>query len=45
MIPIVFSTDHNYVMPTCVTIASLLQSCGEGERYAINVLVSEDVTE
>lgn len=45
MIPIVFSTDHNYVMPTCVTIASLLQSCGKGEAYAVNVLVSDDVTE
>lgn len=43
MIPIVFSTDHNYVMPTCVTIASLLQS-GK-ENYAIYVLVADDVNE
>lgn len=42
MIPIVFSTDHNYVMPTGVTIASLLLSSG-GETYDIYVMASEDV--
>lgn len=44
MIPIVFSTDHNYVMPTGVTIASLLLSRKE-EEYDIYVLISPDVTE
>lgn len=44
MIPIVFSTDHNYVMPTGVTIASLLMADKEGS-YSINVITSHDVTE
>lgn len=43
MIPIVFSTDHNYVMPAGVTIASLLQYAGV-ESYDIYVMVSSDVT-
>lgn len=43
MIPIVFSTDHNYIMPTGVTIASLLMSAEES-RYDIYVLISSDVT-
>lgn len=43
MIPIVFSTDHNYVMPAGVTISSLLFRRGE-ENYDIYVLVSPDVT-
>lgn len=44
MIPIVFSTDHNYIMPTGVTIASLLMSA-RGNNYDIYVLISSDVTE
>lgn len=44
MIPIVFATDHNFVMPTCVTILSLLKSA-EGTRYDINIILSPDVTE
>lgn len=43
-IPIVFSTDHNYVMPCGVTILSLLQSAVTS-TYSIHVLVSKDVTE
>lgn len=43
MIPIVFSTDHNYIMPTSVTILSLLKN-SEGSIYDIFVLISEDVT-
>lgn len=45
MIPIVFSTDHNFVMPTAVTIHSLLKTKKEGIRYDINLLVNNDVTE
>lgn len=44
MIPIVFSTDHNYVMPTGVTIASLLLSA-DGETYDIYIMAATDVTE
>ena len=44
MIPIVFSTDHNYVMPTGVTILSLLKS-SLTEQYRIYVIIAPDVTE
>lgn len=44
MIPIVFSTDHNFVMPTGVTICSLLLSA-DNETYDIYILASPDVTE
>lgn len=44
MIPIVFSTDHNYVMPTGVTILSLLKS-SLTEQYHIYVIIAPDVTE
>lgn len=43
MIPIVFSTDHNFVMPTGVTILSLLEADPEN-GYAINVIIGNDVT-
>ena len=42
MIPIVFSTDHNYVMPTGVTIASLLLYRGD-VNYHIYILSAPDV--
>ena len=42
MIPIVFSTDHNYVMPTGVTISSLLINA-DGETYDIYLMVAADV--
>lgn len=45
MIPIVFSTDHNFVMPTCVTIHSLLQTAKKGVKYEIFVIINKDVTE
>lgn len=44
-IPIVFSTDHNFVMPTCVTIHSLLKTKKEGVEYDINVLINKDVND
>lgn len=44
MIPIVFSTDHNYVLPTGVTLYSLLYSRGQ-EEYDIYIMISENVTE
>lgn len=44
MIPIVFSTDHNYVMPTGVTVLSLFLS-NPGETFDIFILCGEDVTE
>lgn len=42
-IPIVFSTDHNYVMQTGVAILSLMESSG-GAVYDIYVIVASDVT-
>lgn len=45
IIPIVFATDHNFVMPTCVTIHSLLASSDPGSEYAINVIIDPDVSE
>ncbi|MDE6183282.1 MAG: glycosyltransferase family 8 protein [Rikenellaceae bacterium] len=44
MIPIVFSTDHNYVMQTGVCILSLLESAQE-TLYDIYVIISRDVTD
>lgn len=44
MIPIVFSTDHNYVMQCGVAILSLLIS-GKETTYDIHVLISPDVTD
>lgn len=41
--PIVFSTDHNYVMPTCVTIHSLLSTKKQGVNYDIFVIIDPDV--
>lgn len=43
-IPIVFSTDHRYVMPTGVVIYSLL-SVSPNNRYDIFVLIGDDVTD
>lgn len=43
MVPIVFATDHNFVMPTCVTITSLLAT-SQKEYFSIHVIVGEDVT-
>ena len=42
LIPIVFSTDHRYVMPAGVAIYSLLAS-SRGERYDIFILAGGDV--
>lgn len=44
-IPIVFSTDNNYVMPTGVAILSLLESSNPTTVYDIFVLINDDVTE
>ena len=44
MIPIVFSTDHNYVMPAGVTILSLLENA-DGESYDIFILAAQDVND
>ncbi|MDR1583108.1 MAG: glycosyltransferase family 8 protein [Prevotellaceae bacterium] len=44
-IPIVFSTDHNYVMQTGVCITSLLINSNSDEYYDIFILCSEDVSE
>lgn len=43
MIPIVFSTDHNYVMQTGVCIYSLLHSADKC-HYSIFVIIDENVT-
>lgn len=44
IIPIVLSTDHKYIMPTGITIRSLLNTASHAE-YDIFVLISADVTE
>lgn len=44
-IPIVFSTDHNFVMPTCVTIHSLLTTADQDTHFDIIVLINPDVTQ
>lgn len=44
-IPIVFSTDHNFVMPTGVTIHSLLKHANPENTFEINVIIDSDVTE
>lgn len=44
MLPIIFTTDHNYVMQTGVCICSLMESARD-VLYDINVIVSEDVTD
>lgn len=44
MIPIVLSTDHNYVMPTGITILSLLINSSD-ELYDFHILISSDVVE
>ena len=44
MIPVVFSTDHSFVMPTGVTILSLL-TADNNEEYKIYILIAPDVTD
>lgn len=44
MIPIIFSTDHNYIVPTGVAITSLLTNSTD-ETYEINILISDNVTD
>ena len=43
-IPIVFSTDHNYVMQTGVCITSLLMNSQPTTSYDIFILGSSDIT-
>lgn len=43
-IPIVFSTDHNFVMQTGVCVLSLLMNAID-EIYNIHILIAKDVTE
>lgn len=42
-IPVVFSTDHNYIMPTGVAISSLIRN--SKSSYKIFILTANDVTE
>lgn len=42
LLPIVFSTDHNFVMPTCVTIHSLLKHAQVA--YDIFIIIDKDVS-
>ena len=44
-LPIVFSIDHNFVMPLCVTINSLLLSSKEETEFDFNVIIKSDVSE
>lgn len=43
LIPIVFAHDHAFVMPTGVTILSLLRSSSPDEHYDIYILAAPDV--
>lgn len=43
MIPIVFSTDHNFIMPTGIAILSMLE-CAIDTKFDIFVLQADDVT-
>ena len=43
MIPVVFSTDHNFIMPTYVAISSMLAN--SSRRCKIYLLIAEDVTD
>ena len=43
-VPIVFSTDHNFVMQTGVCILSLLMNAVD-EFYDIHILIAKDVTD
>lgn len=43
MVPVVFSTDHNFIMPTYVAIASMLEN--SSRQCEIYLLVADDVTE
>lgn len=43
MIPVVFATDHNFVMATGVALLSLIETAGD-TKYAIYIIVNEDVT-
>ena len=42
-IPIVFSTDHNYVMQTGVCLLSLIEHAND-VKYDIHIIISNDVT-
>lgn len=44
IIPIVFSTDHNFIMPTGVAILSLLENSSDCKPH-IYILQSDDVTD
>lgn len=44
MIPVIFSTDHNFIMPTGVAICSMLLSAGD-EYYDIYILQADNVTD
>lgn len=44
MIPIVFSTDHNFIMPTGVAIFSMLE-CALDAEFDIFILQANDVTD
>lgn len=43
-IPIVFSTDENYVLPTAVAIKSLIENCSE-KKLELMILSGEELSE
>lgn len=45
IIPVVFSTDYNYIVPTGVAIISLLESAGPGTYYKVFVLAGNKKTD
>ena len=46
MIPIVFASDHNFIIPSCVTLHSLLTTRdNENVAYDIIVIIDPDVNE
>lgn len=44
MIPVVFATDHNFVIATGVALLSLIETAGESS-YDIYIIIDDDITE
>lgn len=43
-IPIAMATDKNYVLPTVVTMTSMLENAHPSTRYEFYILISDDLT-
>ena len=40
VVPIVMASDENYLLPTCVTIISILQNGSSNNTYYVYMLVN-----